>query len=445
MKNIKEVIEKIINNDNNDKMLIPIIQLLCQLNNCFINAINDSLPNEDLPNHLNSLIYDNKKFNTFEYQYFRKKIISSTNIANAFKKNIKKYLAYINDIYLLLAQDINKKWENNNKKENSHNIIANEEENYKVFGLKHLYEWKYILNSIKIFIYSIYTTDISSIGYGHIFSEEKLFITSMELYFHYTSNNIYQNIFVEIIKLLCDERCPKYLIRPFLSVDEKKEKSNFINLILNKINKLKELNFEGKNNNKKKNISIGADFEILKCFYTSSNKKILKYFEKHRLDSKYKDIFLKSINSDIERKIGEIYEYSDSEIFDSDDDNDNTFDGNNVSIRKEFPSIENIIEKFSKKCKKVEKSSINENSDNIIKNKMILYNKNSKDTIRIKTTEDSDNNKIIEIKKITEFIEGDNEEIKMESYFTIKDEDNSNEDKEYNEIKSHNEIEEIIK
>ena len=106
MKNIKEVIEKIINNDNNDKILIPIIQLLCQLNNCFINAINDSLPNEDLPNHLNSLIYDNKKLNTFEYQYYRKKIISSTNIANAFKKNIKKYLAYINDIYLVLAQDI---------------------------------------------------------------------------------------------------------------------------------------------------------------------------------------------------------------------------------------------------------------------------------------------------------------------------------------------------
>ena len=449
MKSIKEIIEKIINKDNNNKILIHILQLLCQLNNCFIKSLNNSLPYEDIPNHLNSLIYyDNKKINTFEYQYFRNNIISPTKIANAFKNNIKKYFTYINDIYLILAQDINKKWENNNKKGNSHNIVKNGKENYKVFGLINLYEWNYILNSIKIFIYSIYTTDISNIGYRHIFSDEKLFITSMELYFHFAENNIYQNIFVEIIKLICDERCPKYLIRPFLAVDEKNEKNSFINLILNKMNEIKELYLDGKNNNKKKNVSLGADFEILNSFYTSSNKKILKYFEKYQLDKKYKDIFLKSINSEIERKIGEIYEYSDSEIFDSDNDNDNTFDGNNASMQKEFPTIEKIIEKFLKKCKKAKNISINENNDNIIKNKMILMNQNSKDILRIKTTEDSDNNKIIEIKKITESTHEDNKEIKMESHFTIKDEkdeDNLKEDKKQNEIKSHNEIEEIIK
>ena len=270
----------------------------------------------------------------------------------------------------------------------------------------------------------------------------------MELYFHFAENNIYQNTFVEMIKLICDERCPKYLIRPFLTVDEKNEKISFINLILNKMNELKELNLHGKNNNKKKNVSLGADFEILNSFYTSSNKKILKYFEKYQLDKKYKDIFLKSTNSEIERKIGEIYEYSDSEIFDSDNDNDNTFDGNNASIQKEFPTIEKIIEKFLKKCKKAKNISINENNDNKIKNKMILINQKSKDILRIKTTEDSDNHKIIEIKKITEFEHGDNKEIKMESHFTIKDEkdeDNLKEDKKQNEIKSQNEIEEFIK
>jgi hypothetical protein len=251
-----------------------------------------------------------------------------------------------------------------------------------------------------------------------------------------------------MIKLICDERCPKYLIRPFLAKDEKNDKSNFINLILNKMNKLIELNLKGENNNKKKNISIGADFEILSCFYTSTNKKVLKYFGKNQLDKKYKDIFLKSINSEIDRKIGEIYEYSDSEIFDSDNDSNNTFDGNNASIQKEFPTIEKIIEKFLKKCKKAKNISINENNDNKIKNKMILINQKSKDILRIKTTEDSDNNKIIEIKKITESTHEDNKEIKMESHFTIKDEkdeDNLKEDKKQNEIESHNEIEEIIK
>ena len=242
-----------------------------------------------------------------------------------------------------------------------------------------------------------------------------------------------------MIKLICDERCPKYLIRPFLAKDEKNDKSNFINLILNKMNELKELNLKGENNNKKKNISIGADFEILSCFYTSTNKKVLKYFEKNQLDKKYKDIFLKSINSEIDRKIGEIYEYSDSEIFDSDNDSNNTFDGNNASIVKEFPTIQKIIEKFTKKYKKVENLPINENSNNNIQKKMILNNNNSIDTLKIKTTVDSDNNKIIEIKKISESTNEGNEEIKMESKFAIKDDD---EDKEQNETQS---IEEIIK
>ena len=419
MKNVKEIIEKIINKENNDKIFIPIIELLYQLNNCFIRSLNDSLSYEDIPNYLNSLIYDTKAINTYEYKYFRKNAISSTNIIIAFKTNIIKYFTIINDIYIIFAKDINKKWENNNQKENN-----------KVFGLKNLFEWKYILSSLKIYIFSIYTNDISKDGYKHFFFDEKLFITSVKLYFHFTDNNIYQNIFVEMVKLICDERCPKYLIRPFLAKDEKNEKSNFINLILNKINKLNELNLKGENNNKKKNVSIGTDFEILSCFYSSINKKILNYFEKNQLDKKYKDIFLKSINSEIDRKIGEIYEYSDSEIFDSDNDNNNTFDGNNASILKEFPTIEKIIEKFIKKCKKVENLPIIENNSNNNQKKMILNNSNSRDTLKKKVTVDSDNNKIIEIKKISEFTNEGNEKIKMELKIEIKDD---YEDKEQNE------------
>ena len=444
MKNVKDIIERKINKDKEGKILIPIIQLLCNLNNCFIKSLNDSLSIENIPNYLNSFIYNNNNINTFDYQYFRKVTISSMNIANAFKNksNIIKYFTYLNDIYIILAKDINKKWENNNQKENINKIVINEKENYKVFGLKNLYEWKYILSSMKIYIYSIYTDDISNNGYNHYFFDEKLFITSMRLYFHFIENSIYQNIFVEMIKLICDERCPKYLIRPFLKKYENNE-NNFINIIANKIIKL---NLKENNNNKKKNISLGTDFEILKCFYSSTNKKILNYFEKYILDKKYKDIFLKSISSEIERKIGEIYEYSESEIFDSDNDNNNTFDGNNGSIQKEFPTIEKIIDKFSKKCKKAEISIIENN--NIIKNKMIINNENSKDTLRIKTIKDSDNNKIIEMKKISEITNKDNEEIKMETKFIIKeddDEDNLKEEKEQNEIQSHNDIKEIIK
>ena len=78
MKKIKEIIEIIIKKDNNDKILISILQLLCHLNNCFIKANNDSLSFREKSSYLDSLISDVKKINTFEYQFFRNKIISSS-------------------------------------------------------------------------------------------------------------------------------------------------------------------------------------------------------------------------------------------------------------------------------------------------------------------------------------------------------------------------------
>ena len=399
MKNIRDIIEISIKKENNNKIIIPIIQLLCQLNNCLINSLKYSYSNQNQFSYLESPINDNFNLYQFEHQYCRKKKICSSNIAKAFKSNVIKYLTFINEIYILLAEDIKTKWENNIYNESRNNKDANEI--YKAFGLKNLHEWKYILSSIKLYIYSFYKTDIHKNGYHHYFLDEKLFMISMELYLYYTENNIYQNIFLEIIKLICDKKCPKYLIRPFLKLKGIKEEGNIIHIILNKIHKLKGLNICGKKNN----MFICLDFEILNYIYSSLNEKILNHFDQYELDKKYKIIFLETIKPKINRDIGENYQYS----------------VNKNSIKREFLALDKIIELFSNKCKKEENLSIISNN-NIIKNKMILNNNISKDILRIKNTHDFDNNKIIEIKKITEFTNEDNEHIKMEVKFTIKDE-----------------------
>ena len=145
---------------------------------------------------------------------------------------------------MILARDIGEKWENNYQNKNTNNANTNGVKDYKFFELKNLYQWKYILISIKIYIISLYINNNSDNGYKHYFLDEKLFRISMELYLNHKENNIYQNIFSEMIMLICDERCPKYLIRPFLSLKEENKKSNFILKIVNKIRKLKELNLE---------------------------------------------------------------------------------------------------------------------------------------------------------------------------------------------------------
>ena len=152
MENIKDIIQKIIYKENNNKKLIPIIQLLCHLNNSFIRSFNDySFPQSEKPSFLDSLNNGNIKVNFFEYQNYRNKIVSSSLLLKAFKNNIFKYLKYINDIYMIFARDIGKKWGNNyDNNKICNNSKANENKENKVFNLENLYEWKYILSSLKI-------------------------------------------------------------------------------------------------------------------------------------------------------------------------------------------------------------------------------------------------------------------------------------------------------
>ena len=52
MESIRDIIEKTIKKENNYKMIIPIIQLLCQLNNCLINSLNYSHSEQNQSSYL---------------------------------------------------------------------------------------------------------------------------------------------------------------------------------------------------------------------------------------------------------------------------------------------------------------------------------------------------------------------------------------------------------
>ena len=87
----------------------------------------------------------------------------------------------------------------------------------------------------------------------------------------------------------------------------------------------------------------------MKAFYTSSNKTILNFFNKSDLDKTYKNIFIRHVLSKLERHLNGEYEYSNSEIFNSDDDEEDTFDGNDSEYFIENESFHNLIENFIKK------------------------------------------------------------------------------------------------
>jgi hypothetical protein len=365
MKTIKNIIDNIIKLENNEQVLSNILKVLYKINIIILKSLNESLYKKV---NNNNIINDYNKMNLFEYQYFCTKKISYKNIFDAFIDNILSYLFISEEIYKSISKDIIHLYKINKSNHNNNDR--------RKFGLHNLYKWKFILSILKVFVYSYDVTD--KLNNGKYFYDKELFLISIELHFEYPQNNIYQNIFLEIIKLICLEECPEYLIEPFLIINEEENQNKFIfNLIKNiKINK-----------DKKNNLTSGIDIEILNLFYSSNNKTILNYFNNSYLDNIYKNIFMKdSIKNKFDRQLNEDYEYTNDEIFDIEKDGDDTFDGDDCEINREFLCFKNIISNFLDKIEKEKKNFINKiNSEKNNKNHINKMEKRDENEIQKKT------------------------------------------------------------
>ena len=136
-------------------------------------------------------------------------------------------------------------------------------------------------------------------------------------------------------------------MEPFLKSDKKKQ-NQFIYKLINNI-------IEESNN--PKHFLLMQNLEILKIIYESSNKYFLNHFEESKLDNHNKEIFFQSIKPKMEMKLDyENYEYSDSEIYNCENDCDTTFDGNDPEIKRQFECFNKTILKYSKKLNEIFKN-----------------------------------------------------------------------------------------
>ncbi len=382
MKKIVILIEKLIKINNNDKILINLINLLCQLNLVILNSLDEWNSYDFNQEDKNVFINENIIKNTFECQYNPEKKIDKNHIFEKFQQNSEKYISYLIKIYILIKDDIKKKYIDYKDIIDEQNNLNN-----KKFGLKHLNEWKYILSFFKIYIFTIYISKISKndkINYlynKNDFYDQDLFNISISLFFQYTLVNLYQNIFVNLIKLICIEKCPDYLTREFLYNQENVlHNKDLITLIMNNIEK------NGKD--KKRNLLIASEFEILKIIFSSYNSEILKFMKNSDLYKIYKKNYLDSIKPKFENQLNNDYSFSFSEILASDI--SKTFDGNESGMKLSFfRSIQSEIKHFINKCKEdklkeiktIETESFTEKKDGtkirkIIKQKTMLNNIN---------------------------------------------------------------------
>ena len=332
--NVINIINKLIIGKNNDKLLIVILNFLCELNNNIVNSISKTL-NENYEDNINF----SRRVNIFKFKYKTKKIAKYENIFNIFNQNLSSYFKFLNDIFILIAQDIKKNFKCNNQ-----NNIGNN----KSFGLKFINEWKIIVNILKLYIYSFFIKD----NYLEneklkLFFDQELFLISIHLYFIYPQNNFFQNIFIEFIKLMNNQKCPDFFTKVLLRKNENASQTEFL---FNLINNLQE-----------KNLLIGTTINILQIIYSSSNKIIEGIFNNNELDNIYKNFFMTTIIPKFEMELNNDYEYSFSEIFKTNSinsDSEKTFDGNDSDIPRQYDSFKKVIERFLNKCKEAKEEYI---------------------------------------------------------------------------------------
>ena len=349
MKKIIFLIEKSANleykkeKNNKKSLIINILEIAQEINIIIMNSKNLIIKND----YKDDVIFFSdfyKKIKTFENQYFCKKSINIENIYKSFEKNKDLYISSIKKIYELIKNDIikNTNLNNDNKKE-------------KGIALMLLSEWKFILSGLKIFIFQFYAFEDFKSEFDNNnkdFYDEKLFDLSSKLFFISGENNLYQNIFVDIIKLLNFELVPNYFIKYFC----KKHKSF--------IKKIKEINEKKEENT---NILLGPYIQILLLFYTSRNPYLNQYYndEKNKNEKEIKDKFIYLIKPKFERKFDDNYEYTEDEIFSNNNDSIDTFDGNDINNNSKikYESFKTIINNYFEKINQINNNSNNKMSD----------------------------------------------------------------------------------
>ena len=127
-------------------------------------------------------------------------------------------------------------------------------------------------------------------------------------------------------------------------------------------------------NDKKKYLLIAPNVEILKIVFSSINPVILESFKKSKYYNIYKELYIDSLEPIIERTLNEDYSSSFSQIFSPNNNNNETYDGNDTERKLNIikPIFINI-QKFLDKCNK-ERSEFKKK----VKSEIVIEKKNGK-------------------------------------------------------------------
>ena len=299
MEKIKDIMKKFFENkENNWKKIINLIELITKINNnILINLEKRITPNINLDAGKIEIINIIKANDRNSYQFYTlendiKK--NSENIIGTYKSYLKNYCISLNEITLSIIEDII-----------SDNSI---EKGNKIFGLNNIYRFEFICSVIDLYINNLQFDVEQRVFITEKINElikTKIFNKIVDLYFINKNNNMYSNIFSQIIQIIINEKSPKELIDNIFIDEENNQNKNLIYLLINDIiNNLKYIYEHSKN--EMNSLSFAQEIFILNSIYSTNNLYLKEIIEKNPTYKFFNEMLVQNVMNLFNKKLYKI-------------------------------------------------------------------------------------------------------------------------------------------
>ena len=301
---------------NNNKILF-VVSLLTKMNKSIISNFNNKITstknNDDTKNEMMNLIKLADKINNQFYSLNNNRFELRDQVYANFMNNFTQYCDSINNICVFVANDLIQQYQNE-KDTNEEIDISFSSKKIKKLGKNKIIKFEFINSVLDVYINMLGILDNDDQKKSAVkdkiksLTSTKIFQIMIEYYFKYRNNNFYNNIIVDLIKIIFDnDKAPEDLILSVLQLNnqneiEKSGNNNLITVLMKDIIEKTKFIFEN-TNNAMNSLLFASNIEILKCIYSSNNPYIKNICDKMTNEKFFYDNFVLSVDLVFSKKL----------------------------------------------------------------------------------------------------------------------------------------------
>ena len=291
---------------NNNKILF-VVSLLTKMNKSIISNFNNKITstknNDDTKNEMMNLIKLADKINNQFSSLNNNRFELRDQVYANFMNNFSQYCDSINNICVCVTNDLIQQYQKDTIDEID---ISFSSKKIQKLGKNKIIKFEFINSVLDIYINMLGILDNDDQKKSAVKDKIKsltstnIFKIMIEYYFKYRNNNFYNNIIVDLIKIIFDnDKAPEDLILSVLQLNnqneaEKSGNNNLITVLMKDIIEKTKFIFENTNNSMN-NLLFASHIEILKCIYSSNNPYIKNICDKMTNEKFFYDNFVLSI------------------------------------------------------------------------------------------------------------------------------------------------------